>query len=88
MLQTKFKYENKQRAITQKLSKRDKEWGTPPAPGDNIIPPVFDGRIKSVSVQCILFPRTFLAKDLENMKILLLRSSESGTECFSSCDPI
>ena len=82
MLRTKFKYENKQRAITQKLSKRElwflctalrldeiyppmkfhnrasivleicsgQKWGTPPAcppaTGDNIIRPVFDGRIK------------------------------------------
>ena len=83
MLWTKFKYENKQRAITQKLSKqelwflcnalhldeiyptmkfhnrslhilgdmlRTKNGGRhppvrPPATGDNIIRPVFDGRI-------------------------------------------
>ena len=80
MLQTKFKYENKQRAITQKLSKQELwflctalrldeiyppinfitvasivleicsgqrmgDVASPPATGDHIIRPVFDGRI-------------------------------------------
>ena len=84
MLRTKFKYENKQRAITQKLSKQELRFmctalpldeiyppiknfitiasivleifsgqrmgdaAHPPAMGDHIICPVFDGRIKSV----------------------------------------
>ena len=82
MLQTKFKYENKQRAITKKLSKQklrfmcialrlneiyppmkfqNRSWHSlgdmlwtknggrcPPATGDHIIRPVFDGRIKTI----------------------------------------
>ena len=52
MLWTKFKYENKQRAITQKrMGEAARPPGRPPARppanGDNIIRPVFDGRIKT-----------------------------------------
>ena len=39
MLQTKFKYENKQRAITQKLSKQDLWFMCTALPLDEIYPP-------------------------------------------------
>ena len=53
MYRTKFKYENKQRAITKKLSKQELRFMGTALPLDEIYPPASDPIIRPVFDGCV-----------------------------------
>ena len=76
MLRTKFKYENKQRAITQKLSKQELRFMCTALPLDEIYPPTkFHNHTRASDLRCA---RTIDARFQENGARLFMVMRPSG----------
>ena len=81
MLWTKFKYENKQRAITQKLSKQELRFMCTALPLDEIYPP-----IKFHNHSWYSFGDMLLTKvKYENKQMAITKKKKKANKSYGSC---